>query len=132
MEGGEEHSMPRGQLSQGLRWAGAWLKDTALLTGAPRDCRWIPGTVVPTPGALPWVKMDMSLELEVEPLDFFHATKLVGLWAIIRGITRSVSRFLSNRLSSEDLLPTTESALRGFGSQSWGGFCLTPVCALRV
>lgn len=56
----------------------------------------------------------MSLELEVEPLDFFRAMKLVGLWAIIRGITRSVTDFLPNRLSSEDLLPTTESALRGF------------------
>lgn len=64
------------------------------------------------------MKMGMSLELEVEPLDFFHATKLMGLWAIIRGIKRSVIHFPSNGLSSEDLLPTTESTLVGFGLRS--------------
>lgn len=37
LEGGEEHSVSRGQLSQSS-WAGEWLKDTALPTGAPRDC----------------------------------------------------------------------------------------------
>lgn len=38
MEGGEETSMQRGQLTQRLRWAGAWLMDTALLAGADKGC----------------------------------------------------------------------------------------------
>lgn len=74
----------------------------------------------------------LSLDLEVELQDFFHAAKLMGRWAIIRGIQRSVIHFLSNTLSSEDLLPTTESALAGSGAGPWSrvAFVLL-LCVLR-